>query len=191
MARKENSLVTMRANSQLRTIDYKIPRSSKSILWYLLMKFLFRGVGMGESLYKWDGLLKKYVEDPANGIPQTPEGRTSARGNLTSQTFSEDEGMSMSTFIKASAVAEAAAINFIVIWEMKDGKRIVGKHRHILTPDMLMKLSEENEETELIEEVNEFLHETKNTENRKIFKRLLRRLKTYASRKKDAENKND
>lgn len=160
MARKENSAVSQRVNNRMertRLGDFDFPSRPKNILHYLTHRFLFRESGLTR-LEKWDALLKRFVNNPANGYPQTPEAKTSGRGNLTSQVFSEDEGMSINTFVKAAVVAGAEEIDLIVVWKMKDGTRIVGKHRHPLTPDTLMNLKEEETEMSLITKITEFIH---------------------------------
>lgn len=175
MARKEDSRVTRRVNSQMELTkmgNFDFPRRPQNILWYLTHRFLFRGLGI-LSLERWDSLLKKYVNDPRNGIAQTPEGRTSARGNVTNQVFPEDEGMSVSTFVKAAVVAGVEEIELLTIWKMPDGRRIVGKIRYPLTPDVLLSLGEEDSETELIAQVNEFLQGKKEGKLKSLMRQLL------------------
>ena len=193
MARKEDSRVTRLATSQLNTIEEKFPRSAKGILWYLTLRFLFQGVGIrnGHSesrLSRWDALLKRFVMDPNNGIPQTAEGRTSARGNLTNQVFSEDEGMSMATFVKAAAVCETAELDIIAIWKMKDGQRIVGKVSYPLTPDTLVSMREEDEVTALMQEFNEFL--TSENVNPALGLEIVNKVEQFKAKKK-LESSND
>lgn len=189
MARKEDSRVTIRATSQLRTIENRAPAHSKGILWYLLLRFLFRGVGIRRdrddaNLSKWDNLLKNFVRNPENGIPQTSEAMTSARGNLTSQVYSEDEGLSMSTFVKASAVCGAEEVRFIVEWKMKNGERIVGKVAYPLTPDVLVNLSEEDKDTKLLEEVHEVIQKSQDDpEIRGELKAVIDKLKDKIAQK--------
>lgn len=189
MARKEDSRITRHVNSQMeltRLGNFDFPRRPQNLFWYLTHKFLFRGLGI-LTLERWDSLLKKYVNDPRNGIAQTPEGRTSARGNVTSQVFSEDESMSVSTFVKAAVVADVEEIELLVIWKMKDGRRIVGKVRYPLTPDVLLSLSESDEETELIAQVNDFLQSKKEGSP---LKSLLRKLLGHKKKKiESGENK--
>lgn len=183
MARKEDSRVTKRVGRQMDLTSrgiFNFPSRPKNILWYLVHRFLFKGLGITR-LETWDQLLKRYVTDPANGIPQTPEHRTSARGNITNQVFSEDEGMSISTFVKAAVVAGVEEIEVLSIWKMADGRRIVGKVRYPLTPDVLLSLSEEDEESELISQVNDFLQ----TKKEGKLKGLMRQLLNHKNKKKD------
>jgi len=189
MARKEDSRITRHVNSQMeltRLGNFDFPRRPQNILWYLTHRFLFRGLNI-LSLERWDSLLKKYVNDPRNGIAQTPEGRTSARGNVTSQVFSEDESMSVSTFVKAAVVAEVEEIEILTIWKMKDGRRIVGKVRYPLTPDVLLTLNDGDVETELIAQVNEFLQSKQ--EGGGILKNLMRKLLGHKNKKKESGEK--
>ena len=161
MARKEDSKVTRRVSSRMDLTSkdiFSFPSRPKNIFWYLTHRFLFRGLGVTR-LETWDNKLKRYASDPRNGNPQTPEARTSARGNMTNQIFSEDESMSVSNFVKAAAVVGVEEIEIIAVWKMPNGKRIVGKVRYPLTPDVLLSLKDDDEETELIAQVNEFLQE--------------------------------
>lgn len=190
MARKEDSLVTRRVNSQMDLTArgiFNFPSRPKNVLWYLTHRFLFKGLGITR-LETWDALLKRYVNDPANGIPQTPAHRTSARGNITNQVFSEDESMSVSTFVKAAVVANVEEIELLAIWKMKDGRRLVGKVRYPLTPDVLLSLSEEDEESELIAQVNDFLQSKKEGSP---LKALMRKLIGHKNKKKDSGESNE
>lgn len=189
MARKEDSKSTRRVHSSMtRTArdEFDFPRNPKNILWYLNHKFLFRGKGIVR-LHTWDELLKRYVSDPKNGIPQTPEARTSARGNATAQIFTEDESMTVSNFVKAAVIAGASNLKFMVVWEFPDGSRIVGSVPYSLTPDMLVRLSEENEEIDLIAQVSAFLQNHEDTSSTPL-KKLWRKLVGYRTKKKDGEN---
>lgn len=190
MARKDNSRVTKRVASRMDQTQagiFSFPSRPKNIPWYLVHRFLFKGLGITR-LEVWDGLLRRYVTDPKNGIPQTPEHRTSARGNITSQVFSEDEGMSISTFIKTAVVANVEEIELIAVWKMADGRRIVGKVRYPLTPDILLKLGEEDEETNLIAEVSGFLQEQEESKSGKL-KALFRKLMGHRKQKEEAGEK--
>lgn len=166
---------------------FNFPSRPKNVLWYLTHRFLFKGLGITR-LETWDALLKRYVNDPANGIPQTPAHRTSARGNITNQVFSEDESMSVSTFVKAAVVANVEEIELLAIWKMKDGRRLVGKVRYPLTPDVLLSLSEEDEESELIAQVNDFLQSKKEGSP---LKALMRKLIGHKNKKKDSGESNE
>lgn len=159
MARKEESQVTRRVSNrmELTSLDiFEFPRRPKNILWYLVHRYLFRGLRITQ-LEVWDTLLKRYVNDPKNGVKQTPEARTSARGNLTSQIFSEEEAMSISTFVNAAVVAGVEELELMAIWKLPGGRRIVGKVRYPLTPDILMSLKDDDDQTKLIADVNELL----------------------------------
>jgi hypothetical protein len=176
MARKEDSRVTKRVNSQMDLTSrgiFNFPNQPKNMLWYLVHKFLFKGLGITR-LETWDNLLKRYVADPAHGIPQTPEHRTSARGNLTNQVFSEDKGMSISTYVKAAVVAGIDEIELITIWK-KGNRRIVGKVRYPLTPDVLLSLAEEDKKTEVIELINDYL-QSDEIDSAEILKNMMTRL---------------
>lgn len=190
MARKEDSRVTKRVNRRMDLTSagiFNFPSHPKNIPWYLVHRFLFKGLGIVR-LEMWDNLLKRYVTDPKNGIPQTPEKRTSARGNITSQVFSEDEGMSISTFVKAAVVAGVEEIELLSIWKMPDGKRIVGKVRYPLTPDVLLSLSEEDEQAQLITEVNNYLQAPEKKEPDAL-KGLIDKLTTYKNKKNESGEK--
>lgn len=192
MARKEDSRVTRRVNSRMELTSkdiFDFPSRPKSILWYLVHRYLFRGMGITR-LETWDTLLKRYVNDPKNGIPPTPEARTSARGNMTSQIFSEDEGMSINNFVKAAVVAGVEEIEMLVIWKLPKGRRIVGKVRYPLTPEILLSLNENDEETELIAAVNSFLQEQDDTSSSPL-KKLWRKLIGHRSKKINTGEKND
>jgi hypothetical protein len=174
MARKEDSQVTKRVSSrmELTSLDiFEFPRRPKNILWYLVHRFLFRGLRITR-LEVWDTLLKRYVNDPKNGVKQTPEARTSARGNLTSQIFSEEEAMSIGTFVNAAVVAGAVELELMAIWKMGDGKRLVGKVRYPLTPDVLMSLKDEDDQTKLIADVNELLQRSDDIKSEDVKKLL-------------------
>lgn len=161
MARKEDSKVTRRVNRRLELSardQFDFPRRPKNILWYLVHRYLFRGLRMNR-LETWDAMLKRYVLNPKNGVTPTPEARTSERGNLTSQIFSEDEGMSINTFAKTAVVAEAIELEIIAIWKFPKGKRIVGKVRYPLNPDVLMSLRDEDEETAILTQISDFLQQ--------------------------------
>jgi hypothetical protein len=99
--------------------------------------------------------------------------------------FSEDESMSVSTFVKAAVVANVEEIELLAIWKMKDGRRLVGKVRYPLTPDVLLSLSEEDEESELIAQVNDFLQAKKETSP---LKALMRKLIGHKNKKNSGES---
>jgi hypothetical protein len=128
------------------------------------------------------------VNDPKNGVKQTPEAKTSTRGNLTSQIFSEDEGLSVSTFVNAAVVAGVEEIDILVGWKMPDGRRIVGKVRYPLTPDVVMSLKEEDEATRLIGEINDYLHSDKSDDDH--LKKLTVRLKELKAKKSQSGENN-
>lgn len=185
MGRKEDSEVSKRVNNRMeltRQGVFDFPSRPKNILYYLTHRFLFRESGLVK-LEKWDALLKRFVDNPANGYPQTPASRTSARGNMTSQVFSEDEGMSVNTFVKSAVVAEAVEIDFIVVWKMKSGQRIIGKHRHPLTPDTLMNLKEEEAESSLIAKVTEIIQKDEG----KTLEELAALIDAFKAKKKAGE----
>lgn len=183
MGRKEDSKVTKRVNSRMALTQQDIfdfPKRPKNILWYLAHRFLFRGLGILR-LEAWDAALKRYVNDPRNGVRQTPEAKTSTRGNLTSQIFSEEEGMSVGTFINAAVVAGVEEIEIMAVWKMPKGRRIVGKVRYPLTPDVIMSLNEDDEETRLISEINEYLQ--KDEKGDAHLDKLMTRLKEQKAKK--------
>lgn len=187
MARKEDSRVTKRVNSRMELTSkdiFDFPRRPKNILWYLVHRFLFRGLKITR-LETWDTLLKRYVNDPKNGVKQTPEARTSARGNLTSQIFSEEEGMSISTFVNAAVVADVQEIELIAVWKMKGNRRIVGKVRYPLTPDVLMSLKEEDEETRLLAEISDYLQLEGDGKDDAHLEKLWAKLKELKNKKKN------
>lgn len=182
MGRKEDSRVTRRVNSQMGLTQQNIfnfPTRPKNILWYLTHRFLFKGLNIIR-LETWDNLLKRYVNNPKNGVKQTPEAKTSTRGNLTSQVFSEDEAMSIGTFFNAAAVAGVEEVELVVIWKMPKDKRIWGKIRYPLTPDVVMGLNEQDEETKLIAEVNQYLQSDKDID----IDHIVERLKAHKEQKK-------
>lgn len=184
MGRKEDSKVTRRvqsrmARTQLDVFDF--PKGPKNILWYLAHRFLLRGLRITK-LEIWDGLLKRYVNDPKNGIRQTAEVKTSTRGNLTSQVFSEDESMSVSTFFTTAVVAGAEEIELIAIWKMPDQRRIMGKVRYPLTPDILLSIKEEDEETRLITEITQYINNGKSPDEAHLQK-LWDKLKEFKNKK--------
>lgn len=184
MARKEDSRVTRRVHSRMTKTQYDIfefPKGPKNVLWYLAHRFLLRGLRITR-LELWDSLLKKYVNDPKNGIRQTPEAKTSTRGNTTSQVFSEDEGMSISTFFTTAVVAGAVELELIAIWKMADSQRLVGKVRYPLTPDVLMSIKEEDEETQLIAEITQYIQNGK-TDDDSDLQKLWDKLKAIKSKK--------
>lgn len=177
MARKEDSKATRKVTSRMDLTSkdiFNFPSRPKNILWYLTHRFLFRGLGITR-LEVWDSKVKRYTLDPRNGVPQTPEARTSARGNLTSQIFTDDESMSVNNFVRAASVAEVEEIEVIAIWKMTNGRRIMGKVRYPLTPDVLMSLKDDDEETELIAQVNEYLQQpdSSSTPMKRIWRRLV------------------
>lgn len=183
MARKEDSNVTRRVNSQMESTAlglFAFPNRPQGLLWYLLHKFLFKGSGLVK-LEKWDGLLKRFVNDPRNGIANTADARTSARGNLTSQVFPEDKGISINTFVKASSVAGAVELELLAVWRMKDGTRIVGKIKYPLTSDVLINLNEEETDADMIKSVNEFLHDDNDSDSLSL---LIEKLSKYKQSKR-------
>lgn len=187
MARKDDSKVTRRVNSRMQMTKlgmFSPPRHPKNILWYLTHRYLFRGLGILQ-LEVWDNLLKRYVHDPKNGIRQTPESRTSARGNITDQVFHAEEKMSISTYVTAAAVAEVEEIELVAIWKMAKGRRIVGKVRFPLTPDVVVNLKDD-EETELITDVNNFLQSNDDADD--TVDHLIQRLLEYKKRKAAGES---
>ena len=174
MARKEDSNVTRRVNSQMELTAlgvFNFPNRPQNMLWYLLHKFLFRGTGLVK-LEKWDALVKRFVNDPTNGVAATADARTSTRGNLTGQVFPEDKGMSINTFVKASRVAGAKELELLVIWKMEDGTRIVGKVKCPLTPDVLINISEEESDVDVIKEVSQFLQDDQEDSVAKLVEKL-------------------
>lgn len=189
MARKDDSNVSRKVNSRMEMTQkgiFNFPSRPKNILHYLVHRFLFRESKLTH-LVKWDYQLKKYVTNPANGVPPTPEARTSARGNATSQVFSDDESMSMSTFVKAAVIAGAVKIDTIVIWEMEDGQRIVGKVRYPLTPDTLMNLNDEDRETDLIAQVAKFIKNGDKDTTDQSFTDLVSKIQDHKSKQKVGE----
>lgn len=185
MARKEDSKVTRRVASRMDLTSHDIfdfPSRPKNIFWYLTHRFLFRGLGIVR-LETWDNKLKRFVADPKNGIPQTPEARTSTRGNMTSQIFSEDESMSVSNFVKAAAVVGVEEIEILVMWKMPDGKRVVGKVRYPLTPDVILSLKDDDEEVALIAQVNEYLQQpdSETTPLKRIWRKLINHKKSKSA----------
>lgn len=192
MARKEDSNVTRKVSSrmELTSLDvFDFPRRPKNILWYLVHRYLFRGLKITR-LEVWDSLLKRYVNDPKNGVKQTPEGKTSARGNLTSQIFSDDEAMSISTFVNAAVVAGAEEIEILVAWKMPNERRITGKLRYPLTPDVLMNLNDEDEETRLLAQFSELMQRKDSLDSSKPIKNLMRKM-LELRKKKSQEGDND
>lgn len=182
MARKEDSNVTRRVNSQMESTAlgvFTFPNRPQNMLWYLLHKFLFRGSGLVK-LEMWDALLKRFVNDPNNGVAPTADARTSTRGNLTGQVFPEDKGMSINTFVKASSVAGAKELELLAIWKMDDGTRIVGKVKYPLTPDVLINLNEEESDADMIREVSQFLQD----DNEDSVQKLIDKLSKYKKSKK-------
>lgn len=190
MGRKEDSQITQRVNRRMGLTQQDIfdfPTRPKNILWYLTHRFLFRGLRITR-LEIWDALLKKYVNDPRNGVRQTPEARTSMRGNLTSQVFSEDEGMSIATAINSAVVAGAEEVEIVMIWKMPKSKRLWGKIRYPLTPDVVMGLTEEDEETKLISEISRYINTETETDDK--LSTLVDRLKELKV-KKSTEGENN
>lgn len=184
MARKDDSKVTRRVHSRMTKTQqdvFEFPRGPKNVLWYLTHRFLLRGRRITR-LETWDALLKKYVNDPKNGVRQTPEVRTSTRGNLTSQVFSEDEGMSINTFFTTAVVAGAEELELVAVWKMPDQTRIVGKVRYPLTPDLILSIREEDEETRLIADITEYLQSGEQADDEHLQK-LWDKLKQFKNKK--------
>lgn len=192
MGRKEDSRVTRRVISRMTKTQqdiFNFPKSPKNVLWYLAHRFLLRGMRITK-LEVWDGLLKRYVNDPKNGVRQTPEAKTSTRGNLTAQVFSEEEEMSVSTFFNTAVIAGAEEIEVIVVWKMPEERRIMGKVRYPLTPDVLLSIREEDEATRLITEVTQFLQDDNQSTDEHLQK-LLDKLKGFKAKKSSAGESNE
>jgi hypothetical protein len=93
---------------------------------------MFRNAGI--SLSEWDFLAKKYVTDPDNGIVQTPDARTTARGNLVGQLLSRN--MTWLSAYKAIIFLRAVRFRLTLEVETESGKYLKSSVTQELKPQI-------------------------------------------------------
>lgn len=102
------------------TVRTNQPNRPKMILSHLFWE-LAQAIGM--NLVIWDAKMKRYVFNPRNGIKQTPDARTTERGNLTGQLLNPN--MTWLSFFKGLRFLEFVEIEISVKGKLRDG-RVVG-----------------------------------------------------------------
>ena len=99
-----------------------VPNRPKSVLFAL---FWNMSQNAGMTLASWHEGLKRYVNNPFNGVEQTPSKRTEARGNLANQLL--DPQMSLLSFYKGLRFHELSNVRIIAEGTRPDGKRVRGE----------------------------------------------------------------
>ncbi|QVD49402.1 hypothetical protein LUCX_332 [Xanthomonas phage vB_XciM_LucasX] len=69
--------------------------------------------------WRWDMLIRDYLADPRNGIPNNSRDRSSARGNLNKELFRPD--MTWRVFLKAMNFLNLVRVSFTVKVQWNDG----------------------------------------------------------------------
>lgn len=114
-----------------------IPNRPKTILSQLFWKIVHAadigGIG------GWDARMKRYVFNPKNGVKQTPEARTTERGNLTGQLLNPD--MSWLSFFKSTRFMEFKRWKLTFEGELPNGKIV--KASVEVNSDLQVKAEEE------------------------------------------------
>ena len=99
-----------------------VPNRPKSVLFAL---FWNMSQNAGMTLASWHEGLKRYVNNPFNGVEQTPAKRTEARGNLANQLL--DPNMSLLSFYKGLRFHELKDVRIVVEGIRPDGKKVRGE----------------------------------------------------------------
>lgn len=90
---------------------------------------------------KWDQLMRNYLEDPSNNIPQSSREKSTHRGNLNKQLYGDP--MSIKTFLRGLKFLGAVRVKFTIELTRHDATTI---HSITLENDALSQSSTRNEE---------------------------------------------
>lgn len=92
---------------QMLTERYKSIQSARSVLSRMFRQML---MDLDVSLFSYDRLMQKYLDDPNNDIPKSGKDRSTARGNLSKQLYSDP--MTFKTFLKGIKFLGATHVKF-------------------------------------------------------------------------------
>lgn len=121
--------VLAKLSSHPADVNSNIPNRPKTIL-HRLFWMIMRAAGI--SLSEWDALMKQYTLDPDNGIKQTPEDRTSARGNLSGQLLNPN--MTWLSFFKGLKFLRFARFGIQFVGIRENGQVVRASFRSDLKP---------------------------------------------------------
>lgn len=94
------------------------------------------------TLSQISNLLRTYVEDPKNGVPQNRKDQTTERGNLAKQL--DKDSMTWKTFIKGLQIFRIKRIKHTITVEWPNGR--VTEHSQVIQLAAIEEEENENEE---------------------------------------------